>query len=35
MTDAMYDLLHVIDIISRCVLSGSVMMYVIYHIIKK
>ena len=35
MTDAMYDLLHVIDIIAQCVLSGSVMMYVIYHIIKK
>ena len=35
MTNAMYDLLHVVDIIAQCVLSGSIMMYVIYHIIKK
>jgi len=35
MTDAMYDLLYIIDIVSQCVLSGSIMMYVVYHIIKK
>ena len=35
MTDAMYDLLHVMDTIAQCVLSGSIMMYVIYHITKK
>lgn len=35
MTEAMYDLLYIIQVVSDCMLSMSVMMYVMWFVMEK